>query len=139
MYALFPRGALAAFVALAFLSGGCGGQGDGVDRYDISGTVTIGGEPVNSGQIVFQPESGAPGMATIAGGKYDTRKDGKGTIGGPHTVRIDGLNPSKSGDGGEVQISWQTEMDLPKQATTQNFEIPAEAAQPVPPSNQPPP
>ena len=129
--------ALAAVIAALCL--GCG-QDDGIQRYDVSGTVTLDGQPVTAGQVLFQPDpgagnSGAPGFAPIREGKYDTKADGKGTIGGAHIVRIEGRNPSAEGT--EVQISWETTANLPTEATTQNFDVPADAAQVVETSEPP--
>jgi hypothetical protein len=62
--------ALALTVTLAFL-GGCGG---GSGRSAVQGTVTIDGEPVDGGAIVFLPDGEAgqrvPAGGEIVGGKY---------------------------------------------------------------------
>lgn len=130
---------LAAGLAMCILAG-CGQQDDGVERYPVSGSVTIGGQPVATGQIIFQPDgaagnSGAPGHAKIVAGKYDTAQDGKGTIGGPHIVRIEGQDVAEDAN---LQISHEATVDLPKEATTQDFEIPAEAATKVQTGEPPP-
>ena len=46
--------ALLSIVAL----GGCGGDGDAPPRYPVMGTVTIDGQPVSNGEIVFLPADG---------------------------------------------------------------------------------
>jgi hypothetical protein len=133
---------IASLAAVTGLVLGCG-HDDGVERYNLSGAVTVDGRPVTAGQIVFQPDaaagnSGAPGHAIIASGKYDTKRDGKGTTGGPHIVRIEGRNVA-SGDGAEIQISHQLTLDLPKEPATRDFDLPAEAAKTVTAGTEPPP
>ena len=125
--------------ALALLAG-CGGQ-SGPPRFDLSGTVTYDGKPVPAGYIVFEPETAAgnsgPGsQADIRDGKYSTLP-GRGTIGGPHLVRIFGfdgipyqpdedvegppmLNPMGRPLFGNVSIA----VDLPKETAVHHFMIP---------------
>ena len=136
-------GTLAALVATA----GCGG-GEGPARYDVSGSVTYDGQPIPVGSITFLPDkakgnNGAPGFAKIKEGKYDTRREGKGPIGGPHVIEIsgsDGVKPTdvlqgksadtprgKSADvpqGRPLFPAYRTTLDLPKKAATQDFVVP---------------
>jgi hypothetical protein len=71
-------------------------------------------------------------MAKIRNGKYDTRQaDSKGTIGGPHIVRIVGIDGKVSGDaGGEILQGtplfpeYSVSVDLPKEDGTQDFAVP---------------
>ncbi|TWT40639.1 hypothetical protein [Botrimarina hoheduenensis] len=68
---------------------GCGGSG--VQRLDLSGTVTYDGQPVPAGELRFEPNaskgaSGPAGYATIVDGEYDTRNEDKGPV--PGAVRI---------------------------------------------------
>jgi hypothetical protein len=124
------------------LLAGCGGE----DGYDVSGKVTFQGNPVPAGQIYFTPDdskgnSGATGYADIKDGEYDTAAEGgKPTAGGPMIVRIEGQDPSVPGEQqpgsapGEVTIktlfpTYETTAELPKEDATQNFDVPAEAAQ----------
>lgn len=63
----------------AFAALGCGGGQTGPKRYAISGTVTREGIDVDSGSIMFVPESqgGIASAALIKDGKYRfTSKDG---------------------------------------------------------------
>ncbi len=57
-----------AFVIALLALMGCGGSG----RYEVSGTVTLKGKPLESGQIRFDPIPGgtASAAATITNGKY---------------------------------------------------------------------
>jgi hypothetical protein len=101
--------------------------------YNLSGAVTFQGKPVPAGHIVFEPDSsagnsGAAGYATIKGGHYDTRIDGgRGIVGGPHVVRILGLDGVPRGEllnGVPVFPEYSTTADLPKENGTQDFQVP---------------
>src|SRR5262245_20640722 len=66
--------------------------------YQLSGTVTYAGKPIPVGHIIFEPDAnsgnkGGSGFAKIKDGHYDTSiLDGRGVLGGPHVVRIQGLD-----------------------------------------------
>lgn len=113
---------------------GCGG-GDGPKRYDLSGTVTFDGKPIPAGSIIFQPNAsagntGPQGAAEIRDGKYDTSVNGKGTIGGPHIVRITGFDGVAESEMDVVKplfAEYQIEVDLPTESGTKDFEVPADA------------
>jgi hypothetical protein len=137
-WAAFKGVSLAGLVCLL---SGCGGS----DGYDVSGNVTFDGKPVPAGKIYFSPDgskgnSGATGYATITGGKYDTADiDGRPTAGGAMTVRIEGWDPSAAGQqdkndtSGEKSFaalfpSYETTAELAEANATQDFDIPAEAA-----------
>ena len=127
------------FIALCGITmgiAGCGGPG-GPARYQVSGKVTFGGKPVPYGTIFFTPDTskgnkGPQGVAQIKDGKYDTAVDGKGPVGGPVVVKIIGYetlstdeeNPSKP-----LFQDWTTNVDIPENASTQDFEVPADAAE----------
>jgi hypothetical protein len=124
-------GAVAILAALS-ASTGCGGGG--VKRYDLSGSVTYRGQPVPTGSIVFEPDKtkgneGPAGFAKIKAGKYDTRQEGgMGIIGGPHLVRIVGLDGKPSGElvqGMPLFPEYSTTVDLPKETGTHDFAVPA--------------
>lgn len=123
------------------LLAGCGGPGD-VDRFDVSGTITFEGAPVPAGTISFLPapgNSGPGGTATIQDGAYNTAVDGQGPTGGPHRVVITGFdgNADPANEmpyGKPLFTEYSTEVDLPKQATTQDFEVPAAAKPQSPPA-----
>lgn len=125
---------------MATLLMGCGGD-NAPDTYHVSGTVNFDGKPIPVGQIRFVPDSskgnsGPAGYAQIIDGKYDTSAEsGKGHASGPMIVQIDGQDPeSKStSEGGEEIIkslfpTYQATADLPKEDTTKDFDVPAEAA-----------
>lgn len=115
---------------LAVAAAGCGG---GQREYELSGLVTYQGKPVPAGHIVFEPDrskgnKGATGFAKIKAGKFDTRQeDGKGTIGGPHLVRILGLDGVARGElinGSPIFPEFTTAADLPKENASKDFEVP---------------
>lgn len=121
---------------------GCGGGDDG---HRLSGKVTFDGAPIASGMIYFSPDaakgnSGQSGFAKIENGEFDTAKPGgKPTIGGPSVIKIDGFDPvgmaeNAEGDtSGEVVLkalfpTYETSADLPTSEGTQDFVVPAAAA-----------
>lgn len=120
---------------LIVIGAGCGDTTDGPKRYALSGTVTYDGKPVPKGFITLEPNSeqgnsGPGGGADIVNGKYDT-KAAMGIVGGPYKVRItgtDGMPTSIEGeelpDGKPLFLPFETTVDLPKQASVRDFEIP---------------
>ena len=128
-----------AFVLLAcgamFCLVGCGGS-DGPARYDVSGSVTYQGKSLPAGRIYFTPDAsqgnhGPQGFATIEDGEYSTAVSGKGTVGGPHKVSIagfDGVPVQEMDDmlemGKPLFTPYETTVDLPKEASTNNFDVP---------------
>jgi len=128
-----PRrwGLLGLLIAGAIVAAGCT---SGEPIYDLSGAVTYQGKPVPAGSIVFEPDGskgnkGPAGYAKIKAGRYDTREeDGKGTVGGPHHVRILGLDGVPRGEllnGTPLFPEYTTSADLPKADGTQDFDVPA--------------
>ena len=113
----------------------CGCSGSSEPPYEISGTVTFEGQPVPVGFIHFMPDSsrgnsGSAGGAPIQDGKYVTAS-GKGTVGGPHRVEIEGFDDiafdTPEGpwpDGKPLFPRYRVEVDLPKSATTKDFDVP---------------
>jgi hypothetical protein len=150
MYRLKPSRAvlLALLPALVCCLSGCGGGG----KYDVSGKVTFKGQPVPAGKIYFIPDgskgnSGPTGYAVIQGdGTYNTSsRGGKPTVGGPMIVAIEGWDPKSQGKteegdtSGEKTVAalfprYEKKVALPSSNSTQDFEVPAEAATP---KNQP--
>ncbi len=126
----FVRVMILGCAALAL--GGCGGPAD--QRFDVSGSATVGGSPIQQGSILFEPDlskgnHGPAGFAVIKDGKYDTAIDGKGTIGGPHIVKIIG-SVADSDTAGSLFSDYQTSVDLPAQTASQDFDVPASAKLP---------
>jgi len=116
-------------ISLAASLAGCGGE----RVYNISGTITFQGKPVPTGHIVFEPDgsagnSGPAAFAKIKDGHYDTRSEGRGTVGGPHLVTIHGRDGIPRGEllsGLPLFRDYNTKVDLPKKNGEQNFEVPA--------------
>lgn len=130
----------AAFVAIGLLSG-CGGD----SGYDVAGNVTFDGKPIPAGKIYFMPDgskgnSGATGYAKIVNGAFDTSAEGgKPIAGGSMIVGVEGLDPSATaaqaaGDtSGEEPVKalfpyYKMPAELPEEDTTQDFNVPASAA-----------
>ena len=131
-------------LGLAAILAGCGDKGPA--RLRVSGKVNFDGKPVPAGQIVFEPDAaagnnGPAGFAEITDGQYDTKKAGTGTVGGPHHVRITGLDGKPAGTATVNPLfnTYETKVDLGKSESTQDFEVPASAAQGLKPNTEPPP
>jgi hypothetical protein len=81
--------ALSALAIAMACSTGCGG--DGLARAPIKGQVTIGGQPLASGRILFMPvapNQGPTVSAPIVDGEYTLpRKDGP--VAGPNRVEVE--------------------------------------------------
>ncbi len=111
---------------------GCSGD-SGPQRYDLQGRVEFRGAPVPTGRIVFDPDPvqgnrGPQGVAIIQDGTYDTRAvTGKGTVGGPHIVRIDGFDGKDSNDdspfGNSLFREYRQAVDLPKEDAEMDFTV----------------
>ena len=129
------RSAAIAAVAIAATAPGCGGA-SGPARYPLSGTVTYDGEPVPVGFIHFVPDvergnSGPAAGAAIERGRFSTPR-GKGTVGGPHRVVIEGYDgvPFDSPEGPQPSgqslfPGFHTHAELPLHAATIDFPVPA--------------
>lgn len=88
---LMMRWLLATWVAcVACFALGCGGS-DG--RYPVSGEVTLQGQPLASGAIIFESTSGGRGGATITDGKYSIPAS-QGLLPGAYTVRVSAVESS---------------------------------------------
>ena len=85
--------------------------------------------------MLFEPDTekgnrGPADYATIREGKYDTREDGQGTIGGPHLVRVTGAEKGAS-EGSPVDEArikrlfpeFATSVNMPQRDTTQDIEV----------------
>lgn len=110
---------------------------DGPTRYTLSGKVIYNGQPVPSGLVVFEPDAskgnkGPQGFSEIKNGVYRTDKFGRGAVGGPLIVRISGYRYNKiyvAEDEGTTKALFSdyiTRIDLPEEATTFDFEVPAD-------------
>jgi hypothetical protein len=126
---------------LVFVLAGCSGDG----TYNVSGKVTFKNAPVPAGKIYFIPDgekgnTGPTGYADIKDGSYNTSwSGGKGAVGGPTVVAIEGFDPSspakvaKGDTSGEQTVKalfpqYEFKVELPRSSTTKDFDVPAEAA-----------
>lgn len=113
---------------------GC--RGSGPDVHHVSGTVTFDGKPVPAGRVDFFPDfskgnDGPQGFALIKNGKFDTRLDGQGTGGGPVRIRVegyDGVSDDPKYPGKPIFVAHEVKRDLPKAASVQTLDVPADAA-----------
>lgn len=121
-------------MAMAWMAGViCGCGSNEIRRYDVAGTVTVAGEAAPAGTVLFTPDRsknhhGPSGFARIREGKYDTALDGKGTVGGPHVVRISvstGVPVHDRPNGEPLVADYSTEVELPPARVVRDFEIPA--------------
>jgi hypothetical protein len=115
-------------LACALLAAGCGANG-GPKTYRVTGAVTFDGQSIPQGMIVFTPDlskqnDGTQGVADIKDGKYDTR-GGRGidVVGGPMKVSVTGLTADA-----RPLCQYDFELDLPREDTTKDIEVPASAA-----------
>lgn len=126
-------GAVLVALGTTALLSGCGSGDTGPKRYQLSGKAQFKGQPIPAGQIVFEPDSskgnsGPQGAAEIRDGKFDTRNGGRGTIGGPHRVRItgyDGVSQDEMHPAKQLFPEYKTTVDLPKQDGAHDFDVPA--------------
>lgn len=130
----FPkRLAVLAIVFLGAATLGC--NRGGPDRYGVSGTVTHAGKPVPAGVVVFDPDAakgnaGPQGFALIHDGHFDTNgKAGKGSVGGPHRIRVlgyDGLDRNETSPyGNRLFREHVLENDLPKGSANLDINVSA--------------
>lgn len=113
----------AVLLAISYL-GGCGKLG--AERYDVKGKVTYRGQPVPSGYVQLAPDSrkgnsGPTPKVDISQGNYEAT-GGNGVVGGPHVITIFGTDSA----GKRLFSLYQTEVDLPKQSSTHDIEVPAD-------------
>lgn len=102
-------------------------------RHHVSGAVTLEGQPLQDGLIAFEPYGSnqvGGGHAIIANGEYDTQSTGRGHLGGPHLVRIEGFSSAapatENADAGLLSLfpSFETDIVLPRKASVINFDVP---------------
>lgn len=83
-----------AVVAMLSLIFGLGGCDSGPQRARVHGTVTVGGETITQGVVMFYPASGRPATGQIdANGEYElmTYDPGDGAVLGEHSVTIEAI------------------------------------------------
>lgn len=120
---------------LLILASGCGASQDGPVRYQINGTVTYDDKPVPNGFVSFAPDGtqgnkGPGGGAPIDQGRFKTEAN-RGTVGGPHVVKIvgyDGVSVSVEGEqlahGKPLFPPYETTIDFPKKDGPIEFKVP---------------
>lgn len=125
-------------LALLTLTSGCFSSGDPA-TFPISGSVTFGQQPVPDGSITLIPDSrqgnsGAAVSIDIVDGKFDSATAGRGHVGGPHTLRVVGLDGKGDGDlfpnGQMLFPDYETTIDLPQEGSTQEIVVPADLKMP---------
>jgi hypothetical protein len=104
-------------------------------RIDLSGNVTFKGRPVPAGLIAINPDfskgnDGPQGLAEIRDGRFDTRTLDKGAPSGPVILMIDGFDgvaQPESPYGKPLFVGYKLSIDLPKEATERNIDVPESA------------
>lgn len=85
------RGVLVVLSVVALSLGGCGSKGDRPELGQVTGTITLDGEPLGGIAVVFSPDSGRPSRGrTDSQGQYELTYIGQ-TLGaklGHHRVEI---------------------------------------------------
>jgi hypothetical protein len=125
-----PALRLAGCLLIGSVVGGCGGPAGPV-RYDVKGTVLYDGQPVPAGEVALDPDGsqgnkGPGSIARIKDGRYQT-EPGKGVLGGPYVVRIVGFDGVPVGDssvGTGIFPQYQTKVEFPSRAASQDFHVP---------------
>ena len=124
-------------IAMALLLAGCG-SGDGLNRYQIKGTVKYRGQPVKSGSVFFEPTASIGEIAptvylAVQDGKYDTGDEGP--VRGKYTVVVGGRDDSQQhvdSDGithtRQLFKDYRFEVDIPPPNNTLDIEVPASQA-----------
>lgn len=117
--------AIAALVMLALPLASCN---KGPGKYEISGTVTYGDQPIRTGSIMFEPMEGKATRETIAMAQIENGRYAAAVVGGPHLVSIRDLGGEASGAEGtrpSFTMEYTTKAELPKQPTSDlNFQVP---------------
>lgn len=107
-----------------------------IEYHSISGKVTYKDKPLPYGSVIFEPDTkernaGAQGFAEIENGLFDTSKKGRGVLGGAYNVYISGQaqkgDPAKGIIPPPLFRDFQVKINLPKEPSTQNFNIPPDA------------
>lgn len=105
------------------------------NRVDLWGTVTFKGQPVPAGLIAINPDfskgnDGPQGVAEIRDGRFDTRQLDKGAPSGAVILMIngfDGVPQAESPDGKPLFLSYKLSMEIPKEPTEKNIDVPESA------------
>ncbi|MCC9607806.1 carboxypeptidase regulatory-like domain-containing protein [Blastopirellula sp. JC732] len=101
---------LAAAVVVAAI--GCGGDANTPPLGEVTGHVTLNGEPLDGATVEFIPENGRPSIGlTDGGGNYSLqfRADTPGAVLGKHSVRITSQRSASGGEGGDEFVAARKE------------------------------
>ncbi len=110
-----PAIAILPMTFLALVCSGCGAAGPHRDFAEVTGTITYNGDPVSTGQIIFQPSAGAPVAAAIQGdGTYKLS-----SVIGPNTVMIISREEPESTSAEDGQVP-----TAPKSLIPQKYSMP---------------
>jgi len=104
--------------------------------FRVSGEVQWKGQPVPKGLIYFEPDlqqqnDGPQGFALIENGKYDTGRDGRNVIPGPHIVRVEGYDGKEGSElplGRLIFTEYSFQHELPGEHSTLDIDVPAGGA-----------
>jgi len=91
---------------------GCGGGEEGPELGQVSGVVTLDGQPVASADVTFTPDQGRPSMGqTDDEGKYRLRysAESDGALPGMHSVSISTQRDQTGGEGDQPLVPAQEE------------------------------
>lgn len=104
-------------VALAMVVGlslaGCGGSSEGPELGQVSGTVTLDGQPLEGAEIQFQPAEDRPSRGqTDSSGFYRLSFTGNrmGAVLGDHTVMITTVRAASGGEGDQPAVAARKEL-----------------------------
>lgn len=122
-----PSKFLLSLTGVCLLLASCGGPRD----YHVAGTIQYQGATLPAGQIFFDPDytrgnDGPSGFAMVKAGKFDTRQQGRGVIGGLYKIRIEGFDgqPGNELPLGKPIFKLEVSRDLPKADSTLELELP---------------
>lgn len=110
---------------------GCGTQSTGPERFQLTGKVTLNGEPIPAGTIELIPDTskgnqGPWSLVTVRDGAYSTDKT-NGIVGGPYKARIEIFDGKPKDDseqlGSPLGPAHAVDVDLPRQNGTHDFAI----------------
>ncbi|MDX1928798.1 MAG: carboxypeptidase-like regulatory domain-containing protein [Pirellulaceae bacterium] len=104
---------------------GCGGPSDQPELGQVTGTVTLDGQPLVGVAVVFQPDNGRPARGmTDAQGKYELIyiRQTKGTKVGPNRVEI---APSEEGEAEESETPDEEAKSATKPSKSGKPKVPA--------------
>jgi hypothetical protein len=119
-----------ALAALLCLAAGCS---PGPEVYPVTGTVTYDGKPLPAGQIFFEADvqkgrCAPQGFAEVKDGHFDTAKGGRGVIGGPYVIRIQGFDGKPNEElalGKPLFSDYIESRDIPKGPAQLEFSVPS--------------